>query len=531
LLFCAVLAALVAWLRLGIYGHAAVGIGYSLPIVLVAWTRRRSLVWGMCAIFVAMASFKFWMNFYASPLPLHHEIAGLAMLMGDLLIVAAIVDMVLRRGLALDRGRQELYRKGQELRISNQGLLERQEMTDALLKLSRSLDAGLNHEAFTAIADTVHRLLGDSIAVALWELRGEEVAALGHDGFGPGGPEVSGAHHRSGFARLVIQSQKSAAVVNAALRPELPPVRNGKGETLQAMLGAPLKLSGEVVGALVVYGTQSRFWTEADISLVESLAAQASVSITAASLLGRIEKERKEAEDASLSKSRFLAAVSHDIRTPANAISLLAELIRRSAQDPAQTGEIPEIAHELERCSASLVNFVSDVLDLTRLDLGRFELHESDFEFNQCLSDAFHQLQPLAGEKNLEFVCNPFPTAVRLHADRIKLSRVLTNLMGNAIKYTERGRVCVSAERLPDGCIRVSVSDTGIGIAPENLSAIFDEFAQLKNPDRAKSTGPGLGLSISKRLVGIMGGRLEVVSQIGKGSTFSFTLPASCVIE
>ena len=181
-------------------------------------------------------------------------------------------------------------------------------------------------------------------------------------------------------------------------------------------------------------------------------------------------------------------------RTPANAISLLAELIRRSAQDPAQTGEIPEIAHELRRCSASLVNFVSDVLDLTRLDLGRFELHESDFEFNQCLSDAFHQLQPLAGGKNLEFVCNPFPTAVRLHADRIKLSRVLTNLMGNAIKYTERGRVCVSAERLPDGCIRVSVSDTGIGIAPENLSAIFDEFAQLKNPDRAKSTGSGLGI-------------------------------------
>lgn len=661
LLFCAVVIALVAWVRLGIYAHAAVGIGYSLPIVLVGWTRRRSLVWGMCAVFVAIASFKFWNNFHVSLLPLHHRIVGFAMLMGDLLIVAAIVDMVLRRGLALDRGRRELYRKGQELRISNEGLLERQEMADTLLKLSRSLTAGLSHEAFAAIADTIHRLLGDSIAIALWELRGQELAAVGHEGFGPGAPEVLGAQPRNGFASIVIQAQKSVAVVNAALRSELPSERNNKGETLQAMLGAPLKLAGEVVGALAVYGPQTRFWTEADISLIESLAAQASVSITATRLLERIENDhkqlqtiletvpfaivrtdagtsrlvcnpaaatllgfplvieggpetwprakwfgpagkiaprddplmralrgettsameleihlpdgrkiialcnaapirdragvisgaisafvdvsaqkslreelesrRKEAEDESVRKSRFLAAVSHDIRTPANAISLLAELIRRSAQDPTQTGEIPEVAHELERCSASLVNLVSDVLDLTRLDLGRLELRESDFDFNQCLSDAFHQLQPLAEKKHLELVFNPLPTAVRLHADRIKLSRVLTNLIGNAVKYTERGRVSVSAERLPDGRPRVSVSDTGIGIAPENLSAIFDEFAQLKNPDRAKSTGSGLGLSISKRLVGIMGGKLEVVSQSGKGSTFSFTLPASCVIE
>ncbi len=191
LLFCAVVMALVAWLRLGMYAHAAIGIGYSLPIVLVGWTRRRWLVWGMCAAFVAMAGFKFWNNFHSSVLPLHHRIVGLAILMGDLLIVAAIVDMVLRRGLALDRGRRELYRKGQELRISNEGLLERQEMTDTLLKLSRSLTAGLSQEAFTAIADTIHRLLGDSIAIVLWELRGRELAAVGHERFGPGARKSS----------------------------------------------------------------------------------------------------------------------------------------------------------------------------------------------------------------------------------------------------------------------------------------------------------------------------------------------------
>jgi signal transduction histidine kinase len=660
LVFCAVLLVLLVWLRLGLYLHASVGIGYSLPIVLVGWTRRRWLVWIMCTVFISMVGFKFWTNYHSSLLPLHQRIAGLSLLVGDLLVVAMIVDMVLRRELALERGRRELSRAGQELRISNESLAERQEMTETLLKLSQSLTAGLGREALTAIVETVHRMLGESVAVALWELRGAELASIGHDGFGADGPEASRAGARNGFAYLVVESQKPVAIGEAAQRPELVAVKNAKGEMFQALLGAPLKLSGDVVGALTVFNLRTRLWTEAEISLVESLAAQASVSVTATKLLERIENDhkqlqiildtvplgivrtdaamsqlicnpaaaamlgyplvsesdpqawpkvklvgpsgeiaphedplsralrgetteamelevhvaggklvalvnaapirdrfgaisgavgafvdisaqkalrdeldsrRKQAEDESLRKSRFLAAVSHDVRTPANAIGLLAELIRGYADDPSQVAEIPEAAQELQRSSSSLVNLVSDVLDLTRLDLGRLELRLSDFDFNQWLCEGFNQLQPLVEKKKLRFECEPLPVSIRMRADRIKLSRVLNNLIDNAIKYTERGQVHVSAEQLADHRPRISVSDTGIGITPENLGAIFDEFAQLKSPDRAKGTGSGLGLSISKRLVEIMGGRLEVISEVGKGSTFSFTLPSSCVIE
>ena len=527
-------------------------------------------------------------------------------------------------------------------------------MTQTLLKLSRSLTGGLSREAFAAIADTVHRLVGNSTAVAVWELRDDKMTAICHIGFGADGREIAGANHRELFPGLVIESQKSVAIDNVSLRPELKLVRGKAGERFPAMLGAPLKMGGDIVGALVIYSPRVRGWTGNDVSLVESLAAQASVSIATAKLLEQIENDhrqlqtildtvpfaivrmdaktsrlicnpagcallalpqvveqgpehwpnakligpsgeiarggdplmralrgevttamelevhlpdgrkittlcnaapildrsgvisgaigafvdvsaqkslreeldakRRDAEAASIRKSRFLAAVSHDIRTPANAVSLLAELIRRTANDPAQAGEIPEIAKDLERSSISLVNLVSDVLDLARLDLGHLELRKSEFDFSNWLMDHGRQLRPLAEKKHLEFVCDPPQAGIRLHPDRIKLSRVLTNLIGNAIKYTEKGQVHVSAGLLPDRRPRVIVGDSGIGIAPENLAVIFDEFAQLKNPDRVKSSGSGLGLSICKRLVELMGGTLEVVSPPAREARF----PSRC---
>ena len=272
---------------------------------------------------------------------------------------------------------------------------------------------------------------------------------------------------------------------------------------------------------------------------MESLAAQASVSLAAADVFDQLQQERvrlderrKHAEEASTRKSRFLAAVSHDIRTPANAISLLAELIQRTAQKPDSTDEIPELAKELHGSAVSMVNLISDVLDLTRLDAGRVDLQESEFDFTRWMAEECKKLTPLAEEKHLEFVCKGPDSPLCIRADRIKLSRVLTNLVGNAIKFTEQGKVEVLGDVAGgDGCIRISVKDTGMGIPLENQERIFDEFSQLKNPDRDKQKGTGLGLSISRRLMESMSGRLSVVSEPGQGSTFIATLPGKYVVK
>src|SRR6185437_1519992 len=158
-----------------------------------------------------------------------------------------------------------------------------------------------------------------------------------------------------------------------------------------------------------------------------------------------LDLRRREAEEASVRKTRFLAAVSHDIRTPANAISLLAELIRRTAANPGMSAEIPDLARELHGSAISLVNLLSDVLDIARFDSGKVELQESEFSLNELLDEEHRQMQPLAREKGLDLVTNGSHEIVRIRTDRIKLARVLGNLIGNAIKFTDRGEISVEA--------------------------------------------------------------------------------------
>ncbi len=261
----------------------------------------------------------------------------------------------------------------------------------------------------------------------------------------------------------------------------------------------------------------------------------ASVDITPLKDLQReLDVRRREAEEASVRKTRFLAAVSHDVRTPANAISLLAELIRRTASLPGRESEIAEMAKELHSSAMALVSLLGDVLDVTRFDAGRIELQESEFDLRDLLQMECKHLMPLARDKNLNFTFEE-GADLWVHSDKIKLARVIGNLIGNAIKFTEHGEVRVTYGFEPGSNddprrVRIAVTDTGVGIAPENLSYIFDEFFQLRNPERDRNKGNGLGLTICKRLADAMGAELDVKSASGKGSTFSVYLPATVVI-
>jgi PAS domain S-box-containing protein len=245
-----------------------------------------------------------------------------------------------------------------------------------------------------------------------------------------------------------------------------------------------------------------------------------------------LDMRRREAEETSVRKTRFLAAVSHDIRTPVNAINLMAEVIKRYAGDPTVAAQIPELAKKLQANALSLVELVSDVLDVARFDSGKIELVESEFDLHELLGEECRQLQPLAQDKGIDMRVAPADRPVWLRTDRVKLARIISNLVGNAIKFTEQGSVTVRTALTPDVERRVviQVADTGVGIPPEHQAAIFDEFAQVHNPERDRTKGTGLGLAICKRLVSVMGGALSVDSQPGKGSTFTIALPASCVL-
>jgi signal transduction histidine kinase len=244
-----------------------------------------------------------------------------------------------------------------------------------------------------------------------------------------------------------------------------------------------------------------------------------------------LDRRRQEAEDASGRKTRLLATMSHDLRSPLHSINLLAEVLRRTADDPSLAAEVPGLAQRLQANALSLANLVSDVLDVSSLDSGRVELHESEFSLNELLAEECRRLLPLARAKGLWLASEPTEPFLRLRADRVKLARVLDNLLSNAIKFTETGGVTVSADLMPERAVRIYVRDTGVGIAAADLGRVFDEFSQLHNPERDRTKGWGLGLAICRRLVEVMGGEIAVESQPNRGSVFMVRLPPSCAVS
>jgi CheY-like chemotaxis protein len=188
------------------------------------------------------------------------------------------------------------------------------------------------------------------------------------------------------------------------------------------------------------------------------------------------------------------------------------------------------MAQRLQANALALVELITDVLDVARFDVGKVELQESEFALNELLAEEHRQLQPLAADKRLTLELDPPDRPLWVRTDRVKLARVLGNLIGNAIKFTESGTVRLGARLGPDRQVVIRVADTGLGIAPEHQAFIFDEFAQLRNPARDREHGTGLGLAICKRLAEVMGGSIAVESTPKHGSTFTVTLPAACVV-
>jgi signal transduction histidine kinase len=247
----------------------------------------------------------------------------------------------------------------------------------------------------------------------------------------------------------------------------------------------------------------------------------------------QLEQRRREAVESAESRTRFLAAVSHDIRTPANAINLLAELILRTTEHNSPDGplaEVPRMARDLQSTALSLVRIVSDVLDVTRYDFSKPEFKPTEFTLLDFFEDLARVHRPLAEAKGLALDFDP-PPEILLRADRVKLLRVISNLLGNAIKFTEKGSVTLTVAWPAGGGLRITVRDTGPGIEGENLPRIFDEFFQIKHRVRNRAHGSGLGLAIARRLAEAMGGSVGAESQVGVGSTFTVTLPESMVVK
>jgi signal transduction histidine kinase len=297
-----------------------------------------------------------------------------------------------------------------------------------------------------------------------------------------------------------------------------------KLNTIHSVAEIPLLSEGKPLGSIAVLRADVRPFSDAEVALLQTFANQAVIAIENVRLFRELEAANRELAAASQHKSEFLANMSHELRTPLNAIIGFSEVLTDR-----MFGELNEKQEEyLKDIYASgthLLSLINDILDLSKIEAGRMELELTDFDLPTALDNAIMLVRERAARHGISLHTSFDERLGQMRADERKVRQVVLNLLSNAIKFTpDGGRIEVGAAQR-DGSVEVSVSDTGVGIAPEDQEAVFEEFRQVGTVAK-KIEGTGLGLTLCRKFVELHGGKIWVKSEVGVGSTFTFTIPA-----
>jgi len=291
----------------------------------------------------------------------------------------------------------------------------------------------------------------------------------------------------------------------------------------RSLLAVPLLREDHIIGGLVVLRKSPGAFPPAVVELLRTFATQSALAIQNARLFREIGEKGQQLEIASKHKSQFLANMSHELRTPLNAILGYTELILDEIY-----GEVPEqlrdVLERVQQGGHHLLDLINDVLDISKMEAGQLTLSLNEYSMAEVVYTVSTAVESLATEKGLGLTVELAPELPQGKGDERRLAQVLLNLVGNAIKFTDAGKVQIQVTTT-DGVFTVAVADTGPGIAEADQQTIFEEFQQADSSSTRLKGGTGLGLAIVKRIVEMHGGRVWVESSLGKGSTFWFTLP------
>jgi GAF domain-containing protein len=291
----------------------------------------------------------------------------------------------------------------------------------------------------------------------------------------------------------------------------------------RALLAIPLLHEERIVGGLVVSRRTPGEFTAEVVEILKTFATQSALAIRNARLFQEIEEKSRQLEVASQHKSEFLANMSHELRTPLNAVIGFSEVLNER-----MFGELnqkqAEYVKDIYASGTHLLSLINDILDLSKIEAGHMELELGGFDLPHVIETAVLLIRERAGRRGIVVYVEVDERVGEIQGDERKIKQVLLNLLSNAIKFTaEGGRIDVRAKPVK-GLVEISVSDTGIGIAPGDQEAVFEEFRQVGTAAK-KAEGTGLGLALARKFIELHGGRIGVKSQVGIGSTFTFTLP------
>jgi signal transduction histidine kinase len=341
-----------------------------------------------------------------------------------------------------------------------------------------------------------------------------------------------------GYARTIpVEPERGSATGRALLEgkiihipdvqadPDYTWVEAQKLGDFRTILGVPMLREATPVGVLALTRSEVRPFTEKQIDLVSTFADQAAIAIENVRLFDEIQDKSRQLAEASKHKSQFLANMSHELRTPLNAILGYTELMLDKVYGE-PSDKMLAVLQRVESNGRHLLGLINDVLDLAKIEAGQLTLSPADYLIDDIVHGVCIAVEPLVAEKRIAFEVDMPADLPQGRGDQRRLTQVLLNLVGNAIKFTDSGKVCIKAAA-ENGSFYVSVCDTGPGISKADQSNLFEEFRQVDNSITKRKGGTGLGLAISRRIIELHGGRIWVESIPGQGSTFSFTVPVT----
>ena len=294
----------------------------------------------------------------------------------------------------------------------------------------------------------------------------------------------------------------------------------------RSVLAVPMLREGQIVGALIVRRKRTGSFSSEIVQLMETFASQSTLALLNARLFRELEQRSAELEVASTHKSEFLASMSHELRTPLNAVLGFSEVLLEQ-----MFGEINEHQEEYLRdihdSGKHLLELLNEILDLSKVEAGQMELGYTTFELAPVLDHAASMLRERASLKSIDIAVEADDDVGVVEADELRLKQVVINLLTNAVKFTgDGGSVVMRVTRSDTDVVTITVTDTGMGVPPEDRERIFESFQQ-GGRGASREEGTGLGLTLSRRIVELLGGRMWLESEVGVGSTFGFSLPAS----
>ncbi len=320
---------------------------------------------------------------------------------------------------------------------------------------------------------------------------------------------------RAARERQVIVENDVQKVIDFLPHPLLPKTR--------AEMAVPMIVGNQLIGILDLQAEQSGRFNEEDVKIQRTLGTQVAVAVQNARLYAEQVKTSEKLRQVDQLKSEFLASMSHELRTPLNSIIGFADVLLEGLD-----GDLNERMEQdvklIRNSGEHLRNLIGDILDMSKIEAGRMELRYEMVDVRDLVNDIVATAMPLAQEKGLELITDIEPDVDLVEADRTRMRQILWNITGNAIKFTEKGSVTISAQ-VDRRNLLMGVRDTGIGIRPEDIPIVFEQFRQIDGNLNRRAGGTGLGMPITKNLVELHGGKIWVESVLGMGTTFWFTIP------